>query len=142
MADIAVTAAQVAPVYPNSPTTVIRDYTCHVAVTIGQSVYGDPTTGKVGLADANDAGKEQFLGIALSTKAIGETVKVLERGEIYGFDLSGVNYFGLVYQGDTAGTLSTTASGTKTVDVGKCVPVNDFSKTKILYVQGDLLRNW
>jgi hypothetical protein len=141
MAAVTVTAAKVAPVYPNSTSTLIRDFTALEDITAGQSLYIDPTTGKVGLCDANSAGKEQFIGIALSTKKAGETLKVIVRGEVYGFTLTG-NYASLVYQGDTAGELADAASGTKTVDVGKVMPINDPSKTKVLFVTADLLRNW
>lgn len=142
MAAITSTAARVAPVFANSPSTIIRAYTALAAIVAGQSVFGDPTTGKVDLCDANDTGKEQFLGIALRTVAAGETLNVLERGEVYGFDLSAVSYFGLVYQADVAGQLSTTVSATKTINVGRVVPVNDSDKTKILRVNADILRNW
>jgi hypothetical protein len=142
MAAVTVTAAQVAPVYPNSTSTLIRDCTALEAIaTAGQSVYLDPTTGKVGLCDANVSGKEQFYGISLRSAAAGETLKVLVRGEVYGFTLSG-SYASLVYQGDTAGELADAASGTKTINVGKVVPINDSSKTKVLFITADLLRNW
>jgi hypothetical protein len=141
MAAIVVTAARVAPVYPNSTSTLIRAFTALVAIAKGQSVYGDPTTGKAGLADANDAGKEQFLGIALRTVAIGETFNVLMRGEVYGFTLAGA-YFAPVFQGDVAGELADAASATKTVRVGKIMPINDTDKTKVLFVTADVLNNW
>jgi len=142
MADIPVTAASVGPVYPNSHTTVLRNYTALVDITAGQSVYGDPTTGNVGLCDANAAGNEQFLGIAMHTKKAGETVQVLEQGEVYGFTLAG-NYFALIYQSDTAGSLADAASGTKTVVVGKIKPINDgATQTKVLHVQTWRTNNW
>lgn len=141
MADIAVTGASVGPVFPDSHTTVIRNFTCLVDVTVGQTVYVDPTTGKVGLCDANDTGKEQFAGVALATKKAGETVRVQQQGEIYGFTLAG-SYAAIIFQGDTAGAFADAASGTKTVQCGKIVPLNDSAKTKVLYIQADRLRNW
>jgi hypothetical protein len=141
MAAIVVTAARVAPVFPNSPTTVIRAFTALAAIVKGQSLFGDPTTGKVDLCDANVSGKEQFLGIALRTVAIGETLNVLMRGEIYGFTLAGA-YYSFVYQGDTAGELADAVSATKTIGVGRVMPVNDTDKSKILFVTADLIRNW
>lgn len=141
MAAVVVTAAKVAPVYPNSSSTLIRDCTALEAIaTAGLSLYLDPTTGKVGLCDADAAGKQQFYGLSLRGAAIGETLSVLVRGEVYGFTLSG-NYASLVYQGDTAGALSDTV-GTMTVNVGKVVPINDSGKTKVLFVNADLLRAW
>lgn len=141
MAAIVVTAARVAPVYPNSPSTLIRAFTALVAIAKGQSVYGDPTTAKVGLCDANVSGAEQFLGIALRTVGVGETLNVLMRGECYGFTLAGA-YYSLAFQGDTAGELADAASGSKTVQVGRVVPINDADKTKVLFINADLLRNW
>jgi hypothetical protein len=141
MADIALTAAQIRPVYPNSTSTLIRAGTALVDITIGQSVYIDPTTGKLGVCDANVSGHEQFAGIALRTAAAGETFNRLVRGEIYGFTISGLNYAAILYQSDTAGALAD-AAGTKTVNVGKVVPINDASQTKVLYVEADLLRAW
>jgi hypothetical protein len=142
MADIALTAAQIRPVYPNSPTTVIRATTALVDITIGQSVYIDPSTGKAGLCDANAAGHEQFAGIALRTAAAGETFNRLVRGEVYGYTISGLNYAVLLFQSDTAGAFADAASGTKTVQVGKVVSINDASQTKVLYVEADLTHNW
>lgn len=142
MADLAVTAASVEAVFPDSPSTVIRNFTSLNGGTAGQSVFVDPTTGKIDLCDANAAGHEQFAGIMLRTVAASESVRVLMRGEVYGFDLSGINYWGLVYQGDTAGSLNDTASGTKTVQVGRVVPLNDSGKSKVLFISADMTRNW
>ena len=140
MADIVVTAARVAPVYPNSPSTLIRAFTTLEAVTAGQGAYGDPTTGKAGVADANAAGKQQFLGIFLHDKGAGESCNVLMKGEIYGFTLAG-NYFTQVFLSDTAGALAD-AAGTMTVGVGKVFPINDPDKTKVLFVDWDPTRVW
>lgn len=142
MADLTVTAASVAPVYPNSSITLIRTFTALAAITAGQSVFVDPTTGKTDLCDADSAGKEQFAGIALRTVAIGEPVRVLMRGECYGFDLSGLDYWDIAYASGTAGALADAANGTKTVNAGRVVPINDSDKTKVLFIMSDLLRNW
>lgn len=141
MAAITVTAAQVAAVYPD--TARIRNYTCAATITAGQTVYRVATTGRADLCDANDAGKEQFRGIALGGGGVGQAISVLEEGEVFGFDLSGINYDALVYQGDTAGALDTAASGTKTIQVGRVVAINDAGTlTKALYVRADMIRNW
>jgi len=140
MADIVVTAARVAPVFPNSPSTIIRDFTTLAAVTAGQAAYGDPTTGKAGVADANDSGKEQCIGIFLHDKGAGETCKVLMRGEVYGYTLAG-NYFTQVFLSNTAGALAD-AAGTMSVGVGKVFPLNDPDKTKVLFVDTDFTRVW
>jgi hypothetical protein len=143
MAAVTFTAAQVEPLYPNSTSHLQRTYTALVALTKGQSIYIDPTTGKAGLCDANDAGKEQFAGICMKdTVAAGTSFVAQVRGEVAGFDLSGLNYGAIVYQGDTAGALADAASGTKTIRVGKVVPVNGRPVAKALYVEADWLNNW
>ncbi len=138
MADIAVTAAQVAPVFPTQAR--VRSRIAAEALTRGQPVYYT-STGKAGIADANASGKQQFRGIALETVGTGAGVSILEEGECYGFTLSGVAYDGLVYLSDTAGSLGETA-GTMTVQVGRCVGLSDPDITKVLYVSSDTKRNW
>jgi hypothetical protein len=142
MAQIQVNAAQVAPVFPDDPSTVIRNYQLAVDVTAGQAAYCDPATGKAGLADAPTAAKAQFRGVFLRTRKAGETVAVIERGEVAGFNLSGVNFDALIYL-DAAGALADAANGTKTVQVGRVKSISTLgAPTKVLYVQSDLLRNW
>jgi ribosomal protein L19 len=140
MADITVTAAQVRPVFPNSASTVIRQFKTTAAVTPGQPLYFVTTTGKVGPADANASGLQQFAGLCLTEKGAGETTSVLVRGEVYGYTLTG-NYFAPVYVSDTVGLLAD-AAGTMTVNVGKIVPINDPDMTKVLYIEADWLRVW
>lgn len=140
MADIAVTAAQVGLVFPDEAERFDAD--ALVTITAGQSLYVDPTTGKVGLCDANDAGKEQFAGIALNGGGAGQGISVLRRGHVYGYTLSGMNYAALAYQGDTAGALADAASATKTVRVGKVQALNDANKTKVLFVDATMTANW
>lgn len=142
MAALTITKADVRAVYPNSATTVQRNYTALEALDVGQSFYIDPTTGKAGLCDANAAGKEQFAGIVLSKVAAGDTFLGHVRGELAGFDLSGLNYGALVYQGDNAGEVTDAASGTKTIQIGRVLPINGTPMAKTLYVQADWLRNW
>lgn len=120
MADITVTAAQVAATFAEEARR--RNYVAAEAITAGQAVYLVAATGKVGLADANAAGKHQFLGIAMETAGIGGTLTVLERGEMVGFDLAALNYDDPVYLSDTAGALGT-AAGTASVVVGKVRPL-------------------
>lgn len=145
MADIAVTAAQIAFARQPIDGTIIRPYIAGAAITAGQSVYVN-SSGTVDLGDANAAGKEQFRGIALQTVGAGQAVDVLERGVCEGFAISGLAYDALVYQSDTAGSLADAASGTKTIRVGRVVPTTTRDSSgnikKILYVQADMLNNW
>lgn len=129
MAAIAVTADQVAAVYPLEAD--IRNYVAAAAITAGQPVY-ITSAGAVGVADGNDSGKEQVEGIALNAAAAGQTLSVLRAGECYGFTLTGA-YDSQVYLSDTAGGLDT-AAGTMTVRVGRVVMMNDADKTKVLEV--------
>jgi hypothetical protein len=131
MTAISVTAAQVAPVDPEKAT--IRNYIAKVALTKGVPVFIDGTTGKIDIADGNGSGTKQFRGITLDAGGAGAGIRVIEEGDVYGFDLSGLNYDALVYVSDTAGSLDT-AAGTVTVNVGRVAPMSDASLTKVLRV--------
>lgn len=141
MSDLTVTATQVKEVYTDE-TVRRRNGIAGVAVTGGQSVYRS-TDGKYYLCDANDSGKEQFRGIVLYPGGgAGQAITVLEDGEVYGYDLSGLNPDALVYQSDTAGALATAASGTKTVVVGRVTCLSDANLTKVLRVGVSWLTTW
>lgn len=137
-ATVTATAAKVAPTHPDD--AVIRSFIAAVAITAGQAVY-ITTAGKIGVADANDSGKEQCRGIALEGGGAGQAISVLLRGDCAGFDLTTVAYDGLVYLSDTAGELYDTA-GTKTVVVGRCMPLTDSSLTKVLAVFASPNTTW
>jgi hypothetical protein len=126
----AITLANISVVNPIQ--AQIRTFIAAVALSIGEALYIN-TSGKVDLCDGNAAGKYQFRGIALETVGAGQAVSVLQEGILYGFDLSNVAYDGLVYVGDTAGDLAD-AAGTKTIFVGRCVPLPDDDLTKALHV--------
>ena len=118
MAVIAVTAAQVAPIFPDA---VIRTVRLSAAVTAGQGVY-TTATGLSALSNGGAAGTAQLRGIALEAGAIGDSVSVLQQGEIAGYTLTALDYDAPVYVSDTAGALDT-AVGTVTVAVGRVVPM-------------------
>lgn len=138
MAAITVNASLVAPADPIK--SDIKTFIAAAKITKGQSLFIN-ASGKVDLCDANVAGNEQFIGIALTPAAAGQAVDVLMRGPVYGFDLSAVAYGGPAFQGDTAGVLDT-AAGTKTVRVGRVLPTSDNDLTKILYVNSDWSQVW
>ncbi|GIK42439.1 MAG: hypothetical protein BroJett011_62720 [Chloroflexota bacterium] len=131
MTDLTVTAAQVGVVDPAK--AVIKTYIAAAAITAGQAIYQN-TSGKADLADANGSGTLQFRGVALKTVGAGDAVDVCEDGEVYGFDLSGLNYDALVYLSNTAGALADGAGGTSVV----CGRVNALTDnptlTKVLRV--------
>lgn len=138
MADLTVTATQVAAVYPAQAR--IRSVLLAETVTAGQAAY-QLATGAFGVADANAAGKQQFRGIFLEGGGAGQAVSLLEQGEVYGFGLSGPDCDALAYLSDTAGALAD-GTGTMTVIAGRVVAIPDKALTKVLYVRADWLRNW
>ena len=127
MGDITVTAARVGLVDPLKAT--VKSYVALEAITKGQAICIDATTGKIVPADENDAGHLQFRGIALVGGGVGQAIDVCEEGELYGFTLAG-NYDALVYLSATAGVLATTGS----VICGRIAPMSDASITKVLRV--------
>lgn len=139
MSAITVTAAQVSAI--DSEQCEIYDGIAGVAITAGQPLYIIAATGKYGICDANDSGKEQFRGVALKTVGAGQALSILKRGRMYGLDLSGLSYDDIVYESDTAGGYDT-AAGTKTVRIGRVVPLSDSTPTKVLYVDADYRTNW
>ncbi len=136
MADLTLTAVQVAAVYPDE--AEIYDMIAAVAITAGQAVYQN-SAGKAALADANaGSGADQFRGIALRGAGAGQAVSVLVRGHVYGYTLSGA-YDSSVYLSDTAGALATTPSTTSPVRVGRVVSMSDSNLTKVLYVDARIV---
>lgn len=131
MADITVTAAQVAVLDPLK--AVIGTYRAGADLTIGQAVYID-TNGKVQVADADATGKKQFRGIALRTVSSGDAVSVLHEGEIGGFTVSGMNGDAIAYLSNTAGKLAD-AAGSTSVACGRVVALtNGPTNTKVLRI--------
>lgn len=139
MADIALTAAQIAPV--ENVSREVFTFIAGETITAGQAVYFIAASGKVGVADANAAGKQQFRGIALNGGGAGQAIDVLSRGMVYGYTISGLNADAIVYLSDTAGALADGA-GTMTVNCGRVVRLSDASNTKVLWISADWLRAW
>jgi hypothetical protein len=138
MAAVALTAAQIAPVFADE--CEIRSYVAGVAITAGAPLYVN-TSGDAALADANGSGTKQFIGIALNTAGIGQAVSVLRRGEVYGFTLTSLAYGALVYVSDTVGTYDDSV-GTVTVPVGRVQPLSDPARTKVLLVNTNITADW
>ena len=129
MGAIAVTAALVGLVDPMKAD--VRAYIATETITKGQAVY-ILTTGKVGVADANASGKQQFRGIALNGGGAGQAIDVCHEGELYGFTLSG-DAESFAYLSDSVGELADT-NGTMTVPVGRVECLTDKDLTKVLRV--------
>lgn len=139
MTAIALTAAQVQPIFPAQ--AEIYSFIATATITQGQALYL-LTTGKVGVADANDSGKQQFRGIALNGGAAGQVISVLKRGYCYGFTVSGLDADVRVYLSDTAGSLDDSA-GTLSVTCGRVVAMTDAGTlTKVLYIDADWNTQW
>ena len=138
MADIVVTAAHIGLCFPDRAD--IRSYIAAATITKGQAVYFT-TAGLVGVADANDAGLQQFRGIALNGGGAGQAIDVLHNGEIYGFTVSGLNADVLVYLSDTAGALAD-AAGTMTVAAGRVVCLADKDATKVVRISTSWFAQW
>jgi len=139
MADIAITAAQIAAIDPLK--SVIRSYVAASAVTKGQAVY-IATTGKVAPAGAQVSGGKQFRGIALNAGAASDAVDVLQDGEIAGFTVSGMNGDAIAYLSNTVGALAT-AAGSTTVACGRVVTMTDGpSFTKVLRIFTRWSEDW
>ena len=132
MTAITLTAAQISVVDPIK--AVIRNYVTGVAVTRGVPVYVVGSTGKLAIADGNGSGTKQVRGVTLDAGGIGAGIRVLEYGDVFGYDLSGLDYDAVVYLSDTAGSLDT-ATGTVTVIIGRVAPMTDAALTKVLRVQ-------
>lgn len=136
MADITVTAAQVGLVDPDKAT--LFNGIASVAITAGQAVYIDGTSGKLALADGSAAATANGRGIALSTVGANQAVTCVKEGALYGFGVSGLAYDLHTYISDTAGALGSGAADA-TVDVicGRVVGLTDSDMTKVLYVDFD-----
>jgi len=127
MADIALTAAQIAPVYPHD--AEIYPGIAASAITAGQPLY-QTTTGTYAPADANAAGLQQAIGVALNAAAAGEPVSVLFRGHVAGFTVAAVNCGTVIYLSDTVGAFAD-AAGTLGVPCGRVIALND--GTRVIY---------
>ena len=128
MADIVVTAAQVAAIDPLQ--AEIHSFVAASTVTQGQIVY-ITTSGTVAPADANAAGLQQARGVALNGGGAGQAIGVLKRGRCAGFTLTQDASVPL-YLSDTVGALAD-AVGTMTVPCGIVVCMPDKAATKVFY---------
>lgn len=138
MANLTVTAAQVGDIFPQASekfSGILAE-----AVTQGQALYQN-SSGKYGLADANDSGCEQVRGIAMEEGGADHTIDILRRGTLEGYTLTAMSHDDAVYLSDTAGALSSTA-GTMEIFVGCVVAICDATPSKAIFVDCDWLRRW
>jgi hypothetical protein len=132
MADITRTKEKISVVYPHK--AEIDNGVAVAAIEAGQPVYIN-SAGKYGPADADDAAKDQFRGIALETVGAGMPVSVLVRGELYGYTLAGA-FDSEAFVSNSVGELAD-AAGTTSLSVGRVVAFwQTNGATKILKVTG------
>jgi hypothetical protein len=132
MADITRTKAKIGMVYPEF--AEIHNGVAASAIEAGQPLYID-SNGKFAPADANDAAKDQFRGIALEDAGAGQAVSVLVRGHLYGYTFTQA-YDAEIFVSNNVGELADGAGGTS-LSVGRVVAVqNSKDATKVLYVTG------
>lgn len=107
------------------------------AITAGNAVRIDTTTGKFTKANGTSTPESRIYGIATETKAAGLAVTAIRRGVFDGFDLDDQDYDEAIYLGNTDGMLAD-AAGTVSVVVGRVIPA--FGQTlgtaadKLLYI--------
>lgn len=135
MADLALVTSD----YVNVDTLTVQQHTgiAAEAITAGAPVLFD-TNGKWINADANASGKEGAWGIATRTVAAGQSLTVVRRGLMSGWDLSSQAFGAAVYVSNTAGALAD-AAGSASVQVAHVVPVHgtgtNATADKALYVE-------
>lgn len=91
------------------------------AITAGQAVRIDTTTGKFTLANGTTAPEARIYGVATRTVAAGEAVTAIRKGVFDGFDLDSQSYDDEIFLSNTDGTLADTA-GTVSTSVGRVIP--------------------
>lgn len=100
MADITITSASVKA----GGGVVVADGTAGTAISAGEAIYFDKTTGKMLLSDANASGAKTCAGIALNSAADGQPVKYQKSGPI---TVGGTLVAGTVYAvSATAGAIA------------------------------------
>jgi hypothetical protein len=92
----------------------------NVAITAGQLIREDATTGKWVLADADTAADIGKSYMATRSAAAGTALTGLKKGEVDGFDLTDYDFGDPMYMGNTAGAISD-AAGTTSKVVGQVV---------------------
>lgn len=119
MANLSVTPTDVAPIY------VVEQLTLPAAeaISAGQPVRLDTTSGKATLANATSAAEGRVIGIAVSTAGVGEAVTIVKRGLVdLGDALTAQAIDALVQLSNTDGTLDVGGVPTGAYNVGRVYP--------------------
>lgn len=91
------------------------------AITAGQAVRIDTTTGKFTKSNATSAAESRVYGIATRTVAAGEPVTAVRRGLLDGFNFDSLDYDTTIWLSGTDGALADAAGAAQTL-VGRVVP--------------------
>lgn len=133
MTDVAIVAAQVSPVNE----TPIETWTliAGVAITRGQTVAINTTTGLAFVGDASTGVGPNVRGIALNNAGAGDSLTIMVHGSLYGFTLTNQAYDAPIYSSNTAGAVADAAGDVSEV-IGRVKPMHDAgtTPTKVLYV--------
>jgi hypothetical protein len=90
------------------------------AITAGQIVRIDTTTGRFTLANGTTAAEARVYGVAVRSVPAGMAVTAMRKGVLDGWNITGA-YDDPVYAGNADGTLDT-AAGTVSTVVGRVIP--------------------
>lgn len=110
MANVALTAAKIAPVYTDPGHCEMYQVTLTEAVTAGQ-VLCWAAAGTMSLADGNDAALDEPQAVAMQAGSAGARISVLRRGCVYGFTVAALSVGGLVTLTDTPGVIEEAGAG-------------------------------
>lgn len=119
MAALSITAANV--IRSSSGGSMTGILGAAVTVTQGQALCLTASTGKLGLADANDSLANNFVGIALSAGSPGQTVAYCPSDTSFTNGAAGMTVGGAIYVGDTPGAITQTladATGGTSICIG------------------------
>ena len=121
MANLTIVAADVHSVRINGPSDIFAG-PCNEAVTAGQYVRRNVTTGYIEKGNGTTAAEARDGGIALNSAAAGETVEAQRAGVVdLGDALDALTYDDDIFLSDTDGTLADTA-GTVSKILGTVEP--------------------
>ena len=127
MAEIALTAAKIAPVFTDPGLAEIHAVKLAETVTAGEALY-ILAAGTVGIADGNDNDKDEAQYVALGGGVAGQIIDGLRRGHVYGFTVAAVDCGKVIHLSDTAGDFQVDAGDEP---VGRVVALPD--TTRVIY---------
>ena len=102
MAELALTAAKIAPVFTDPGHCECYMVKVGEAVTAGEALYWH-TDGTMLIADGNVDAEDEAQAVALQAGIAGDVISVLRRGCVYGFTVAAVNVGTVIHLSDTPG---------------------------------------